>query len=374
MRQGEIRSLTGLRGIAAVVVMAYHFQSVPGIPVMGLSRLGPGYLMVDLFFVLSGFVMARTYGGAFGGGMSWPRYGAFLEARFARVYPLYALVCVSVFLLTKLHVTTSASFPVRAFVADMPLLENLGAGRIGPGFAEYLDPPSWSISTELGAYLLFPVLASLALHRSLAAACALLVFCAAIVVWLSVMPHAWRGAPFSGDPLNISSGETLWPLVRCLAEFTVGLLTYRAALHLSAMRRQAWVDALLVAVLAAVWLVPEADVLIVALFPVLILQLCQDATPLARGLGTTVAYRLGEWSYAIYLLHWPALDLLRLFKPLLLRAGVVHAHEVSLTIIAGVVMIASAAVHIIVEKPARAFLRGLFHRRARPIQMEPSAP
>ncbi len=373
MREGEIRPLTGLRGVAALVVMAYHFEVVPHIARAEPPSIGPGYLMVDLFFVLSGFVMARTYGAAFSTDMSWPRYAAFLEARIARVCPLYALVCMTVFVLTELHVTTSASFPVRAFIANMPMLENLGAGWLGPGFAEYLDPPSWSISTELGAYLLFPLLALVTLHRSARVALTVLVLCAATVLWLAAMPLAWRHQPFSGDTLNISSGETLWPLARCLAEFSIGLLTYRVAASLGA-RRWTSGDVLLVAALASAWLLSEGDVLVVALFPVLILQVCARATPLARLLSSVIPYRLGEWSYAIYLLHWPALDLLRLIQPQLRRLGPLYAHEAALAVIAAVVVLCSAAAHVLVERPARTFLRKVFHRRARPIQLEPSAP
>lgn len=374
MKRDEIRSLTGLRGVAALFVMAYHFEVVPRISAEGLPSIGPGYLMVDLFFVLSGFVMARSYGAAFRNGMSWPRYRSFLEARIARVYPLYALVCTTVFVLTKLHITKSASFPVRAFIADMTMLENLGAGWVGPGFAEYLDPPSWSISTEFGAYLLFPALALLTLHRSRRVALTVFVLCVGTVLWLGQMPHSWRHQSFNSDPLNISTGETLWPLARCLAEFSVGLLTYRASVALATTKRRWGGDILILTSLVAGWLVPEADVLIVGLFPILILQVCEDSTPLAKCLSSYVPYRFGEWSYAIYLLHWPALDLLRVIEPRLQHLGINHVHAVSLAVLAAIVIATSSAVHRIVEKPARRFLRSAFHLGFRSVRSEPSAP
>lgn len=373
MKLGEIRALTGLRGIAAILVVAYHFQVVPQSVVGPPPAIGPGYLMVDLFFVLSGFVMARTYGAAFNDGMSWPRYGGFLEARFARVYPLYALVCGSVLLLTKLHLMTSAWFPVRAFIADMLMVQNLGVYWIGRSFADYLDPPSWSISTEFGAYLLFPALAIWALHRSKRAAIALVLVCVGTLVWLTVMPHTWRRLPFNHDPLNISSGLTLWPLARCLAGFCLGLVAYRVAGGVGTARRS-WGDIALLVAIGFAWALPKADVLVVILFPFLILQVCEDSTPLARCLASPIPYRLGVWSYAIYLLHWPALSLFRPILSQLQRFGIAHAWELSLCLIAALVVAASAAVHSIIEKPARAALRKIFHRRARAIQLEPSAP
>ncbi len=354
--------------------MVYHFLAVPGVAVFGVRSVGPGYLMVDLFFILSGFVMARTYGPAFASGFSWSRYRRFLEARFARVYPLYALICVCIFLLTKMHVITSASFPVRALLSNMPMLENLGAGLLAPGLAEYLDPPSWSISTELGAYLLFPLLSLVALHRSRAAAVGTLLVCAVTVLWLSVMPHSWRHLPFRNDPLNISSGETLWPLARCLAEFALGLLTFRAAAGLDGRRRGGRTDFLLLVALGLAWILPEGDVVVVGLLPLLILQVCEDDTKLARCLASAVPYRLGEWSYAIYLLHWPALDLLVPIEAFLHRLRIAHQHEAALAFVAVAVIVTAAAVHSLVEKPARRFLRNLFQEPVRPIQTEPGAP
>ena len=198
--------------------------------------------------------------------------------------------------------------------------------------------------------------------------------CVGTMLWLSVMPHAWRHLPYENDPLNISSGETLWPMARCLAGFTIGLLTHRAAVGLSRRKRTGLGDALFLAGLVAAWLVPQGDVLVVAPFPVLILRVCEDRHPLARCLASSLPYRLGEWSYAVYLLHWPALDFLRFLSPYLAQLGIAHAHEWSLALIAVLVVAASAAVHNVVEKPARSLLRKLFRRRARAIQLEPSAP
>ena len=86
----QIRPLTGIRGLAASYVVAYRA------PVLSWIRqsefLRHGYLAVDLFFVLSGFVMAMSYSRMFASGFSPRHYGAFLIRRLARIYPLYLLV------------------------------------------------------------------------------------------------------------------------------------------------------------------------------------------------------------------------------------------------------------------------------------------
>ena len=92
MAAGEIRSLTGLRGVTAMLVAAYHFYPVQS-PLLSRT-VGRFYLWVDLFFVLSGFVMALNYGRMFRDGFSGEAFGEFLLRRLARVYPLYIVVLV----------------------------------------------------------------------------------------------------------------------------------------------------------------------------------------------------------------------------------------------------------------------------------------
>ncbi|HKU54954.1 MAG TPA: acyltransferase family protein, partial [Rhizomicrobium sp.] len=76
-------TLDALRGVGAIAVMAGHAGIV-------LNAYMPPfmYLAVDMFFVLSGFVLAHAYDGKFAGGLS---VGAFLKARIARLYPIYLI-------------------------------------------------------------------------------------------------------------------------------------------------------------------------------------------------------------------------------------------------------------------------------------------
>ena len=91
--KNEIKCLTGLRGVAAVIVMLYHFCGTdsylrPYVPHL-ISR---GFLGVDVFFVLSGFVMALSYAALFKDGIAGTDYKVFMVKRLARVYPLYFLI------------------------------------------------------------------------------------------------------------------------------------------------------------------------------------------------------------------------------------------------------------------------------------------
>src|SRR5215472_15992241 len=85
--QDGLPSLTGLRGVAAVVVVLYHAQILrTGVRVgSGIAR---GYLAVDLFFLLSGFVLAHVYGARIAAS-PWREIGPFFWARFAKIYPIH---------------------------------------------------------------------------------------------------------------------------------------------------------------------------------------------------------------------------------------------------------------------------------------------
>jgi peptidoglycan/LPS O-acetylase OafA/YrhL len=93
----NVASLTGLRGVAALWVATFHFAvSQPDYPLpneFGLwTIIRHGYLAVDVFFVMSGFVMALSYSHFFQGGLSGRQYGVFMIRRATRIYPLYCLM------------------------------------------------------------------------------------------------------------------------------------------------------------------------------------------------------------------------------------------------------------------------------------------
>lgn len=124
-------ALDGMRGIAALVVVAWH---------AGATRFIPGgYLAVDLFFVLSGFVLAH----AFEGRQGWR---AFMVARLKRLYPLYIAGLVMGALSARLYLLPDGRFwtTVGAGAAMLPTLVAWGVYRPYP-----FDPPAWSLLFEL---------------------------------------------------------------------------------------------------------------------------------------------------------------------------------------------------------------------------------
>src|ERR1700759_5648029 len=90
-KAGYLSNLTPLRGIAAILVAVFHFEMTAGrfVPASTTMFFEKSYLMVDLFFVLSGFIMLHVYGRAFDGVLAKGQVRHFFLARFARTYPLH---------------------------------------------------------------------------------------------------------------------------------------------------------------------------------------------------------------------------------------------------------------------------------------------
>lgn len=290
---GEIRPLTSLRGIAALMVVAQHFSTTAErhaahpIP----SLVPHGYVAVDLFFVLSGFIMGTTYAADFAarGGRAMP---SFLLRRVARIVPLNTAAVLGIVLLGLLaggDMFFTSAHLARDLVCNLLLLQGFGIGT-------NLNGPSWSISTEFAAYLCFPVLLALAVTAGRRLAWATGLGASLLLLGLAV------GQPRLGLAVEGGAGA----LVRCFTEFTLGLLTFRV------VRGGGFEDVLrrdVTAMLAAIWgaaaLLLRVDLLAAASFPLLIAALARNRGRVAAVLSAPVPYLLGEISFSVYLLHNP---------------------------------------------------------------------
>ena len=306
--RGEIRAITGLRGIASVFVASYHFTGW-GLqaPAMVAPLIRHGYLGVDLFFVLSGFVMALTYGGQLAAGEF--RYRDFLSRRLQRIYPLYALAILTTYIAVQgglLPPLSPASYsPIRLGI-DLLMLQCLGAGAS-------LLPVSWSLSTEWIAYLAFPALSAMALRRGKKSAWALGLACVLLLLGLCAIPYG-GAAPIASramlrQPLGYVDTRTIFPLLRCLAGFCLGLLAWRATYAREAAApsaRHSAAIAVLLFCFGALW-TPWADAIVVPGFALLLFCVGGDARPPRGGvawwLGTPPIHWLGLVSYSLYLTH-----------------------------------------------------------------------
>lgn len=352
----RLDSLTGLRFFAAWLVVQHHFTNFALIP--GLDRYtGFGTTGVTFFFVLSGFVLTWSF---------QPRDTAprFYWRRFARIWPLH-------------FVTTLLALPVFYAWRDVPMdwtavvLSILLLHAWLPSATTYFagNPASWSLSCEMFFYAIHPLIVRRALRLGLlalaAVAAAVLVVLYVVADWSSVLSDKWQGWL-----LYIS------PVYR-VGEFLLGMgiaVALKRGLRLP-------VGVIPASVLLAAWFVFYYDVspdylsagqrevvayldyaLLPALYGLVIIAAAQlDLRGLPSLLRSKVMVLLGQWSYALYLVHatfiYALVEWIGPRSTSVLNVGWLVAVTV-------VCVAASAALYHLLEHPVEQYLRNLQRRRA----------
>jgi peptidoglycan/LPS O-acetylase OafA/YrhL len=383
--RGELRSLTGLRLFAAAWVVVFHFQFTPG-PAFS-SVLGPldplvetGALGVDLFYVLSGFVIAFTYLDRVGPGFRLRTAGTFLWARVCRVWPVYAVVTnlFGLFLAAKLiwgadgeiaYQSVQPQLTISSWLRQMLMVQlwthpwHDGVSWVGP---------AWSISAEWSAYVLFPLTALLFFRlgrlRGRAGRAALALTAVGLMTPIAV--------------LCLLTGSPYFPFswaARIGAGFASGVLVYLVVRHVPLTPRvrhaAAWVVALAaVAVVGGLVLGgllgsgdsgAERGGVVLMLFPVLVGALALAGPQgMSRVLCTNWAVHGGRISYSLYLVHVPLFEVLwtAMLRYPMIAKGTVAGAVLGWATLAGAFVVA----HLLwrwVEEPSRLRLRGLVERR-----------
>lgn len=351
----HLDALTGIRGIAAWGVVFYHIRHSLAdlVPAPIIAALGKGYLAVDLFFILSGFVIWYNYAARIrNGGAAQARL--FLWRRFARVWPLHAAVLCGFVALALLLAATGRStsgYPWTELPLHFALVQNWG---FLPELA--WNHPAWSISTELAAYLLFPALVA-AVHWERLPTWALLGLAAGLAAALHSL-FALSGESSLGARIEQFG---LW---RCLAGFGMGMVLsivwqrWQALSHLALPAALAGAALLL---LSWAGRLPETATVPAAFFCGL-LALALGRGPVARLLGSRPMVYLGEISYSTYLAHFGLFIVFKLlFVDDTLQLGWIQLAGFTL-----LVLVASVMLYHGLEKPAQRWLNARAPRWAIP--------
>jgi peptidoglycan/LPS O-acetylase OafA/YrhL len=306
VKSGYLSNLTPLRGLAAVLVAVFHFEMaicrfVPAATTMFFEK---SYLMVDLFFVLSGFIMLHVYGRAFDGVLRPGQLRHFFVARFARTYPLHLFTLLLLVVIVR-YLTNWGNPPIvleqpRDILPNVFLLQSFGVCHI-----YNWNIPSWSISAEWGAYLLFPFVALwISRQRKLAP---VLLAIGVVVAWVCieyVLPRKNPLNPAIPVPHNLNTTfDYGW--LRGVAGFSAGMIMYQLY-PLSGVDRVMRSDAasvLILLLVAAGLHFAINDVLVVVLFAALVLNMALNNGGLHRVCNNRVLQYLGNISYSIYLMQ-----------------------------------------------------------------------
>lgn len=340
--RSPLRSLTGLRFLAALAVFGTHLS--PGVGETPLHHLtwlwDQGGLGVDLFFVLSGFILTWSH-----------RHGdralGFYRRRFARVYPNHVVV----WLVYATALTLLATGPdATELVAGLALVQSWSS-NLGVIYA--VNSPAWTLSCEALFYLLFPALLAVTVRRSATAQSVLLA--AVVAVWLGL-----GGYQVTSSAAETKGTRTYWlthvaPPARLL-EFAAGILTCLLCRRVG-RALPVWPAAL--ATVGTYLLAGQSELFGFVFLPCVCALLAALASADAHGQGTWLAGRwpvqLGVWSYAFYLVHYGTLKALEGtgWDPTTLASGLGLA-VVGLALS----LLAAVALFTLVERPAERRLRG----------------
>jgi peptidoglycan/LPS O-acetylase OafA/YrhL len=362
----RLDSLTGARFVAALGVFLFHAgQIFPQQGVFGrsLGFIGrDGWVGVDFFFALSGFVLAWSWRP--GGSVT-----AFYRRRFARLAPAYWVALV----LGLAWGVVLYRDPSGAALRAIPAVLGLQAWFPDPAVHFAGNGVEWSVSAELFFYALFPILIG-AVHRRVGR-----VVLVVLAVALGGAAPVVLGAAL---PAGLGSWAVdIFPITR-IGEFLCGLLL---AVALQQGRRVPVRPVVAVAVfllcylllpVAPAW-VPQRAVFLVAILLV-IAALAQADLRGARSVAASRGLvRLGEWSYCFYLVHQVTSQVM-----LFLCAKVVPGKALgpvwAVSALAASIVLAAVLYHF-VERPLERRLRGtptpramLADASARPVA--PSGP
>jgi peptidoglycan/LPS O-acetylase OafA/YrhL len=380
MESKYITNLTALRGIAALITVIYHVDVWIGngggmlIPT-AISRMPERlYLMVDFFFILSGFIMYHVYGNSFAKGVKKESYWTFIKARFARVYPLHILtLCLMAGLLYLAHkigipflVGLEAENSIFSFVTNLFLVHSM---NLHSWFS--FVHASWSISTEWWMYVIFPFLVVPFERMNGVVRWSVLGACFAI--YLTIMYYFVTIVKINPQlpfpPVTAKDGSInvafQFGFIRCFAGFLIGMVVYRAyrnGLGRSFLAK----DVLMITFTLILFLLMHLlapDALTVVVFPLMILGAAYGSNGINNFLQSRPLQKLGDWSFSIYLMHQPLILVFFILsmkilpptdptaKPSPVAGWVICAIIIILTIVV------SALVYRFWEKPARTWLK-----------------
>jgi len=349
IQREEIRSLTGLRFVLAFWVLLYHSRDMATGPLEYI--VSKGYLGVDFFFVLSGFILAYAYEQSFlnntpGKGV----FGNYLKNRFARVYPVHLFTLLfSIVFLSFLRSWGALTYSMPW--SDLPVHALLlhAWGFIDP---LHWNDPSWSISAEWFAYIsLFPL--NTWLVRKYGRKASILTTILGILLLLYISEIVLDRPGFIR--------HARYGIVRIIPEFLLGMSIYLYKDQLlQSIKNHSWLWWLMTAACLLIIRIWAYDYFILPVIVFTIIGLL-PATRLSALLSGKRMVYLGHASYALYMVQLFSLHIGHILTPKidLLAKGLsfYDSRMFYFPCTISVCMIMAIATHHFIEIPARNWIR-----------------
>jgi len=299
--------LDGLRGLAAVVVMLYHYTLHAG----GVRLLGGAYVVVDLFFILSGFVLIHSYGKKIENGMNLKR---FMLIRVVRLYPLYLLGLILGFIALIHYSVLADTLDVDASKINHALLLNTLMlpylnyevwyfdKDILTGIIYPLNDPGWTIFFEFFVNIIFFYWISKFKNIKIIYLFAItyLIFFLYVVLTRTANP-GWGVYNFYGG------------FPRVISEFFMGILVYQ---HYEKIKAKPWLTVAIAGAVFGLMSIGNTKLSLINMFilcPLLVL-LCAKIQ--FKTIGNKVCTYLGNLSFPLYIVHVPIYHFMLNFEPI----------------------------------------------------------
>ncbi|MBL4822460.1 MAG: acyltransferase [Colwellia sp.] len=360
MRSKQIHALTGVRGIAALWVVILHGANYTNVatllPEWTSNLINKGWLGVDLFFILSGFVIAYVHQKDFYR-LNYSLITKFLKLRLARIYPAHLVatlillpivVGASVFSIYSLSQGAYASYDLKRFLFSITLTNGWGIpDSNGWNF------PSWSVASEWFAYLMFPPLAW-AFNKIKSAK-----FFITLIFLIFFIMHL---VAITMNDASQYMPQAEWILLRVASEFIIGCCLFNLFTQVPQILCTDTASVSIIGIiifLCIIGLPAFFDGLIIILFSLLILNLSRANGFVARVLSSNVMNYLGRISYSIYLTHFTVLIV---YNQVLKRTNFIEQSSIEYLLLfyigyIAISIISGNALFSLIENPCRRFLR-----------------
>jgi peptidoglycan/LPS O-acetylase OafA/YrhL len=371
-------TLTAMRGVAAVSTVAFHSdmflkEIVHPETTMFVKN---GWLWVDFFFVLSGFVISYKYDNWFSKEIRTESFVGFIQRRFARVYALHLTTLIITCCLVL--VLDSKTIGMSRYITTMLSLDSIPAHLLFVHALHLYDTPtlntsSWSLSTEWWTYMLFPLLARFVgqletLGKKIAAVFMVIALYVSLIYIANSDPQELSMTSFHHATSRSLSVTADWGFLRCVAGFFWGMVISKffRAKNFYILLSKDYVCVIFLLMLAFGLHADINALFAVFLFGVIVLTLSYNRGGVAHILKLHFFQILGKLSFSIYLVHIPVIYLFWIWiaeiRPdALLFPGIISDTITSngfivFLILTSITVLVSAITYRFVEQPGRKYL------------------
>jgi peptidoglycan/LPS O-acetylase OafA/YrhL len=347
---GSLHPLTGVRFFLAVGVVFFHYQLSWNLAPEMAGLFNRARLSVDIFFILSGFILTHVYLL----GDKLPDYRTFVVARFARIYPAHIAILLAMLMLfigagfVGVHLDPH-HFNLSGFLRTFFLIQ---AWFPSHTFTNW-NGPSWSLSAEWFVYLIFPLFGWIALKLRERP---LLLIALAVLAFV-VIDFAYS----SVTGIILPDAEDNMGIFRIMPEFLLGIGLYYFGQTQNPTKGQAigFVTVTTIGLLGAMQLDLDDRIIVAFAGPFILALALMAKAGVGSFLSRPSLLFWGEASFALYLIHMP---ILMVWRNLVQRLyGLPHDYKMSLPelgLLLALTLAISAAIHVYIERPGRFAIRG----------------